>query len=104
VPLARKPFAGHALLVPVQVSAASQVPAAARQVVPEARNWQVVPSQHGLVSSHCSPDSTVPFPQTVAFVIVTVSNTAFVWSIARSVSVVLFTMRTSVWWKREKLQ
>ena len=97
VVLGRNAFVGHALLEPVQVSAVSHRPAVARHVVPDARNWQVVPSQHGLVSSHCSPASTVPFPQTPVFVMVSVSNCVFVWSIARSVSVLLPTMRTSVW-------
>src|SRR2546427_5582664 len=59
-----KPSAGHEVLVPVQVSATSHAPAAARHTVPAlpARCWQraLLPSQvsvvHGLPSSvHAVP-------------------------------------------------
>ena len=62
-----KASAGQDPEVPVQVSAVSQVPAEARQVVPELSYWQVEEQQSPsavLLSSHCSPDSTVPLPQT----------------------------------------
>jgi hypothetical protein len=46
----------------------------------------------------------VPFPQTLVFVIVSVSKTLLLESIARSVSVLSPTMRTSVCWNVAKLQ
>ena len=67
VPLAFLASAGHALLVPLHVSARSQSPAADRHTVPFALNVQLA-AQHELAvpfaapSSHCSEPSTTPLP------------------------------------------
>jgi hypothetical protein len=64
--------AGHVALVPVQVSFRSQgAPPPGRQTLPPARNWQAAVQQLAAVPllepwSHCSPDSTIPFPQAAA--------------------------------------
>src|SRR5207249_10471941 len=68
VPEDVNPSAGQMLLEPVQVSATSQRSAAARHCVPAATNVQSLLQQSPLVpllapSSHCSPPSTMPFPQ-----------------------------------------
>ena len=61
VPAALLASAGQALLTPVQVSARSQSPAAARQTVVAGRNVQLAEQQGP--PSHCSPGSTIPLPQ-----------------------------------------
>src|SRR5262245_14798800 len=66
-----KPSAGQRPLKPLQVSAASHGPVAARQVVPGWTNVQLVVQQTALVPfaaprSHCSVDPTIPFPHVSA--------------------------------------
>jgi hypothetical protein len=59
-------FAGHAAALPLQASATSHTPAAGRQTVPAATYWQLDVQQ--APPSHCSPASTVPFPQLARYV------------------------------------
>ncbi len=61
---------GHVPLDPVQASAVSQTPAEGRQTWPAVRYWQDEVQHDAAVPlaaprSHCSPDSIVPFPQTL---------------------------------------
>jgi hypothetical protein len=69
VPATFSVSAGHVAVLPVQVSATSHVPAAARHVVPAATKVQVA-EQHEFAAplaaprSHCSPLPTIPSPQT----------------------------------------
>src|SRR5204863_251500 len=59
---------GQVALVPVQVSATSHSPAAARHSVPLGQKVQLF-LQHELPAipgSHCSPESSTPLPQLLA--------------------------------------